>query len=378
MNKIKLEQEDPRRINMKKELCQREENGVLFTPDLFDVSDIRWGRQRYHRIIFALTFAVALTIVAVLIIAAVWGNGNGMGTGQGGNSGYENGQNGVVIPESDTESESFHETGTDGKGNAEETESTAKNESEPVTETESEEEETFSVIVKDLSEANRGAGFVINFTDEKIDISSLLDRGFVEGEAVGSQAPVVMIIHTHTTEEYERGSNYFKGPVSVVSVGDAITDELNRAGLSTIHCTVIHDSGNRNAYLEARDTISTMLKIYPSIKYVIDVHRMIISEGGVPIKTLSPSGAAQVRLSVSTEKREGGDFRESSLALSLRQEMNRDDGICMPILIMGGGYNADLSVYHLVAEVGTDKNSVEEAILSGRAFARAIAAIVLE
>lgn len=364
---------------MKKELCQREEKGVLFTPDLFDVSEIKWDRRSRQKILILAACAVVLTVVLVIAAVTFWGKNDG--AGQGDFLGDGNGQNGVIIPETETEHESIHDSETDEKGNDGESESTAKNETESITEAESEDENEVqpSYIVKDLSEKGRGEGFVVNFTEERIDISSLLDRGFVDSESAGNKAPVVMIIHTHTTEEYKRGSDYFRGPVSVVSVGEAITDELNRAGLGTVHCTVIHDSGNRNAYLEAKDTIKTMLEIYPSIKYVIDIHRMIISEAGVPIKTLSPSGAAQVRLSVSSESYENGAWHESlSLALSIRHEMNNDDSICMPIVITGGGYNSNLSVYHLVAEVGTEQNSVEEAILAGRAFARAIAETVLE
>ena len=364
---------------MKKELCQREEKGVLFTPDLFDVSEIKWAGRSRKRILVSVACAVVFTVIVVIFAVSFFGKSSGVE--QGGISGDENGQNGVMIPGTETERESIRYTETEGGGKGEESESTARNETESITEAESEEknEEQPSCIIKDLSEKYRGEGFVINFTEEKVDISSLLDRGFVDSETAGNKAPTVMIIHTHTTEEYKKGSDYFRGPVSVVSVGEAITDELNRAGLGTLHCTVIHDSGNRNAYLEAKDTIQTMLEIYPSIKYVIDIHRMVISEAGVPIKTLSASGAAQVRLSVSAESSEIGDWHESlSLALSIRHEMNKEDGICMPIVITGGGYNSNLSVYHLVAEVGTDQNSVEEAILAGRAFARAIAETVLE
>ena len=362
---------------MKKELCQREETGVLLTPDLFDISEIKWSRRRLQKIFLSAVLAVAVTAVVVIVAMVFFGESDGVG--QGGSVGGENGQNGVIIPDTESEQENVIENETEGKGTERESEGTEREEVESAIESESEKNEPPSLLVKDLSEKDRGDGFVVNFTEEKIDISALLDRGFVDFEVSGNQAPTVMIIHTHTSEEYERGSDFFNGPLSVVSVGDVITDELNRAGLGAIHCTVIHDSGNRNAYLEARDTINTMLKIYPSIKYVIDVHRMIISENGIPIKTLSVSGAAQVRLSISAENGDIGDWRESlSLALSVRSEMNKEDGICMPIVITGGGYNSDLSVYHLVAEIGTDRNNVEEAILAGRVFARAIAETVLE
>lgn len=364
-----------RRRIMKKELCKAGENGLLHVPELFDIPDAKWRREWFRKRVAITVCAIGLTVAAVIGGALIFGRIKGAGGHQGGGIG----DNGIALPESETERGGDIESEKESETFTEQTESEtqARTESESASESESEEP---SVIEKDLSEAWRGENFIINFTDEVVDIDALLDRGFVGSEDSGSGAPVVMIIHTHTSEDYIGGGGFFKGPLSVVSVGDVVTDELRRAGLSAIHCTVIHDSGNRNSYLEARETIETMLKIYPSIKYVIDLHRMVISENGIPIKTLSKSGAAQIRLSVSAESGGVGDWRESlSLALSLRREMNGGgDGACMPVVLTGGGYNSDLSVYHLVAEVGSDQNSIEEAILAGRLFARAIAEVLVD
>jgi stage II sporulation protein P len=93
-----------------------------------------------------------------------------------------------------------------------------------------------------------------------------------------------MILHTHTSEAYAGvRSEYLDG---VISVGDALTQRLNVLGLTAIHCTVIHDGGEGNAYISARETIEMMLRVYPSIKYVIDLHRMELEYDGVPIKTV--------------------------------------------------------------------------------------------
>ena len=360
---------------MKKELCKAGESGLLHVPELFDIPDVKWRREWFRKRVAITVCAIGLTVAAVIGGALIFGRIKG--TGAGGHQDDGIGNNGIALPEIETERGDHVESEKEIETFTDQTENETHAETESASESES---EAPSVIEKDLSEAWRGENFIINFTDEVVDVDALLDRGFVGSEDRGAGAPVVMIIHTHTSEDYIGGGGFFKGPLSVVSVGDVVTDELRRAGLSAIHCTVIHDSGNRNSYLEARETIETMLKIYPSIKYVIDLHRMVISENGIPIKTLSESGAAQLRLSVSAESGGVGDWRESlSLALSLRREMNSGgDGVCMPVILTGGGYNSDMSVYHLVAEVGTDQNSIEEAILAGRLLARAIAEVVVD
>lgn len=359
---------------MSKELSRAEEKGILRVPELFDVPEISRRRVWLWRRIVITAFAVCLSVAAIFIAISVLSGGNEK---DGGELGGDGENNEILIPESESERDA--ETEREVETVIEEA-TTEQADREKETESEADDESgSPSVIEKDLSETWRGEGFIVNFTDESVDVGALLDRGFV-GSDNAESAPVVMIIHTHTSEGYVKGSGAFKGLASVVSVGEVVTDELRRAGVSAIHCTVIHDSSNRNAYLEARETIETMLKIYPSIRYVIDLHRMVISENGIPIKATSVAGVAQVRLSVSAENREIGDWRESlSLALSVRREMNSDgDGICMPIVLTGGGYNSDMSVYHLIAEVGTDQNSIEEAMIAGRLLARAIAEVVVD
>ena len=72
-----------------------------------------------------------------------------------------------------------------------------------------------------------------------------------------SDEPQVLIMHTHTTEtfepcvrsEYDPSFNYrtTDPAYNMVSVGDAITEQLEAAGIHTIHDTTIHDYPSYNA-----------------------------------------------------------------------------------------------------------------------------------
>ena len=75
---------------------------------------------------------------------------------------------------------------------------------------------------------------------------------------------------------------------NVVSVGKVIADELNKAGIVTIHDTVMYDEASYNsAYTNSRNAVKKWLAAYPSIKCVIDVHRdAIVTADGKNIKPL--------------------------------------------------------------------------------------------
>lgn len=232
------------------------------------------------------------------------------------------------------------------------------------------------IVECDMSDADKGENFVINYTDRLFDVDGLIDRGFQEKEKRGGAAPIIMIIHTHTSEEYEISRSVgFKGLNSVVGVGDRISAVLNSAGLPTVHCTVIHDgNGGTDAYGNARDTIKTMLEIYPSIKYIIDIHRMSAFDvSGTALKSVAPNGSAQMRITVGSGCFDGTSRQENlSLALALRQWLNSDDmRLCMPVVLSDSRYNGDMSRFYIMLDVGTQSNTTDEAIAAGEFFADA-------
>lgn len=358
-------------INREQKDILFEENEPLFPP-------ISHKRRRIR--------ATALVIVALFVIAVAFICSDASASMM---EFFEN--NGILPSDDSRESESQEQTESsaylESSSDDTQSETTESNESEGNTEsgTVRDEDETSvetmqSVVSVDMSQADRGNGYIVNYTGKNIDVEGLLDRGFVDGEERGEPAPVIMIIHTHTSEEYFCGTDTdHKGPCSVVSVGDKMSSVLNSMGLSTVHCTVIHDADEGvNAYQRARDTVNTMLEIYPSIKYVIDVHRMyLVNTDGSLIRTLSNTdeATAQIRLTVSGDQSVCPYWQENlSLALTLRQKLNLDNShICMPTVVSSSAYNSDLTKYYLMVDVGAVGNSTREAISAGELLARAIA-----
>lgn len=249
---------------------------------------------------------------------------------------------------------------------------------ETTDESETVREEITSVIAVDLSEAEKGDGYIINYSDRTYDTEGLLEMGFHAEYYPDSPAPMVLILHTHTSEGYADFDPDDPASVltaSVVAVGETLAAELNRAKIPTVHCSVIHD-GDGDAYDNAAETIETMMKIYPTIEYVIDLHRMTLTDAdGNVVKTFSAKQTAQTRITVST----AGVLSKGalSLALFLRRELNADgDRICMPIILTDSEYNAASALYYLKLDVGSLGNSSDEARAAAIRFAEAFAEII--
>ena len=286
----------------------------------------------------------------------------------------------ISTEEDRAEDDRTEEATTVGEVDSDETEGEESSENETANESETGgENETISAVAADLSEVEKGDGYILNYSNRAYDTEGLLEMGFHAEYYPDSPSPMVLILHTHTSEGYAELDPDDPASVltaSVVAVGETLAAELNRAKIPTVHCSVIHDDDG-DAYANAAETIETMMKIYPTIEYVIDLHRMTLTDAdGNVVKTYSAEQTAQTRITVSTA---GVLSRGTlSLALCLRRELNADgDRICMPIVLTDSEYNAAGSLYYLKLDVGSLGNSSDEARAAAVLFAEAFAEIIV-
>ena len=256
------------------------------------------------------------------------------------------------------------------------------------------------IIPMDLSLSQYGDEYINNSTGYDPDTKSLINKSLGNGyqQLLAKAGPLVLIVHTHGTEAYsENGAiscpsdeeGYARTAdtdENVVAVGKALADELIRSGIPTAHCTVLHDSIQyKDSYARAEETIKKYLDEYPSIKLVIDVHRdsIIKSSGEIvrPVTEVNGEAAAQVMCVVGSDW--AGDEcpqweNNLSLALKLRRELNSQYGnICRPAFLKGHTYNQEIAPYSLLLEIGSQGNSLEEAVLSARLVAQELSSLVL-
>ena len=174
---------------------------------------------------------------------------------------------------------------------------------------------------------------------------------------------------------------------SVVAVGQAMADVLDGRGISTLHCEIMHDvQSYRDSYSRSAATIKEYIDKYPSIKYVIDVHRDSVSDSSGallrPVTLVNGNvAAAQVMCVVGSDA--GGTacprWQENlSFALRLRSALNSSYGnICRPVCLRGSAYNQQYAPVSLLLEIGASGNYLDEALEAGRLCADALADLII-
>ncbi len=207
---------------------------------------------------------------------------------------------------------------------------------------------------------------------------------------LNSPEPQVLIYHSHATESYEPYTRDFYDKdftckttditKNMIAVGEEIVNELNEAGIHTIHDKTIHDYPSyNNAYNSSRNSVKEILEKYPSIKVVLDIHRDGIERDDgtriAPVCEIDGERAAQIMIISCCD--DGGNipyYKENfKLASLLQSQLETDyNGITRPILFDYRFYNQDLSTGSLLIEIGSHGNSLSEAKLSGKLVGKSL------
>jgi len=254
------------------------------------------------------------------------------------------------------------------------------------------------IMPMDLSLIQYGIDYINDQSSASFDTKELKDISVSVGTSgvYPTGAPLVLIVHTHGTEAFTpQGINYYD-PLSeiarsenknenIVSCGEIMAQILNQEGIPTIHCEIMHDAeGYTGSYDRSGETIKEYLKEYPSIQYVIDLHRdAVIRSSGELIKpvTYTKEGvAAQIMCVVGTGINSDDNItwrRNLALAQQLREKLSLEsENICRPTCLRDSSYNQQYSVYSLLIEIGAAGNTKEEALLATKTAAHALAAVI--
>lgn len=211
--------------------------------------------------------------------------------------------------------------------------------------------------------------------------------------------PQVLILHTHGSEAYTPApgaegivwsGNYRTTDYryNVVRVGDEMAEVFGKAGISVLHDRTLYDYPSYSgAYDRALTSIQRYLEKYPSIRFILDVHRDAIEDGqGNQYKVVSEiegsGAAAQVSLVIGSDGSglEHPDWMENlKLAVAVQQDiLERFPTLMRPVLLRNSRYNEHATTGSLLVEAGAAGNSPEEAVLAGRLFAERLAAVLRE
>ena len=106
---------------------------------------------------------------------------------------------------------------------------------------------------------------------------------------LGAEGPQVLIIHTHGSESYTMppGQEYDVSDTfrtldtncNMIRIGDEMAQVLTDAGISVVHDRSLYDYPSYSgAYNRSLASIESYLQKYPSISFVLDVHRDAVQD----------------------------------------------------------------------------------------------------
>ena len=231
-----------------------------------------------------------------------------------------------------------------------------------------------------------GRTYISNSTDYPLSISDL-QKPF--SAHLSEDGPQILILHTHGSEAYTPAGSetiVWSGDhrttdsrCNVVRVGDKMAEVFGQAGISVLHDRTLYDYPTyAGAYDRSLVAIQNYLKQYPSIRFILDVHRDAIEDGqGNQYKVVSAidgeGTAAQLSIVVGSD---GSGLTHPNwmenlrLAVAIQENaLARYPTLMRPVLLRNSRYNQHATPGSLLVEVGSAGNSPEEAVLAGRLFA---------
>jgi len=225
----------------------------------------------------------------------------------------------------------------------------------------------------------------IQFADSR-DNEDAGQTEIIEGEAteepkepvVFGDEPAVLILHTHATEAYlpvSSGNYHSKSDTNTVrDVGNVLAKSLEAEGISVVHDKTLHDSPSyNNSYSRSYQTAESLLKKYPTIKCVIDLHRDAVStEGSAATVKVGGKVCSKYSFVIGTT---ASTYQQNKQFVNNLNKVakNSHSGYTGKIIEKGYTYNQNLSTKYLLLEVGYNRNQIEEARNSAELFGKILA-----
>ncbi len=230
---------------------------------------------------------------------------------------------------------------------------------------------------------------IINTTGYNVNLNDYISKDYDIGN-ISKEEPLVLVVHTHGSESYLPSGYDFYSPdedfrsteesETVVHIGELLCQELNSLGINTIHDKTMYDLTDfNNSYGYSRQGILKWLEKYPSIKFVIDVHRDSVfdSKGNnvKPLTQINGEDCAQLMIVVGTNAGNvyHPNWKENlTFATKLQNQMNvMYPTLARPINLRTAAFNQNLTKGSLLLEAGSCGNTVEEVENSIKLFAKA-------
>lgn len=204
--------------------------------------------------------------------------------------------------------------------------------------------------------------------------------------------PKILIYHTHSQEAF-KDSKAGDKKTSIVGMGDILTKELNDTyRIPTMHHEGVYDliggkMDRSRAYQLAEVKVRKILKKYPSIEVVIDLHRDGVGNNTHLVTSIDEKKTGQIMFfnGLSRTKKNGdiaylkNPYIQDNLAFSMQMQLaaaKKYPGFTRRIYLKSYRYNMHLMPKYLLIEAGAQTNTVKEMQRSMKVLADLLDAVV--
>jgi len=256
-------------------------------------------------------------------------------------------------------------------------------------------EPEFPVLRLDMSSSAPDALALVNETPYEPDLTALVNAeravppyseltGRSDADPSAADVPVVLILHTHATESYaDTHADDFRSTdpsENVTAVGALIAERLTENGIGVLHCTEQFDYPDFNmAYYNAALAIRKYIADYPSVSYILDIHRDSILSGEnyvSPVTEIAGESTAQIMFVVGTDHGGSGHTGwQDNLALAarLQKDLNgKYPTLMRDINLRSASFNEQYTSGSLLVEIGSCASTLDEVKNAAEHFADAL------
>lgn len=230
---------------------------------------------------------------------------------------------------------------------------------------------------------------VKNDTAYEIDVEKIL------GEPYKKPNGKVLILHTHTSEAYTKtaDADYAESDPyrtqesekNIVAVGREVAKVLKESGIEVVHSETYHDYPSyTGSYRRAMETAKSIMEKEGNVALVLDVHRdALLNEKGEYMKTLAEINGEKMAKALLVVGTDGGGlehpaWRENlKTALQLQKIMKEKyPSLARELHLCNERYNGHISSGAMIIEIGSNGNTLSEALACARLVGECIVSLM--
>jgi stage II sporulation protein P len=196
----------------------------------------------------------------------------------------------------------------------------------------------------------------------------------------------VVFYCTHSAESYipNSGKARLDGKRGLINqVAQTMSEDVEKKGVKAEFVNTIHDFPDYNSsYTRSRKTVSNLVNEDNKILSIFDVHRdSIPGTNTAPTVRINGIRAARILIIVGTDQRKSHPNWKKNFQFA--QKLNAQAEKMYPGLVKGvvtkaGTYNQEFHTHALLLEMGSDKNTLNEASYAGKLFSNVLVEVLKE